>query len=38
MHLNEAQKALTFNTLARKVKARLHKKMGNLFFEIFTIH
>ena len=32
LHLNEAQKALTFNALARKAKARSHEKMGNLTF------
>ena len=32
LHLNEAHKALTFNALARKAKARLHEKMGNLTF------
>ena len=35
LHLNEAQKALTFNALARKAKARLHEKMGNLAFRNF---
>jgi len=32
LHINEAQKALTFNALARKAKARLPEKMGNLTF------
>ena len=33
LHINEAQKTLTFNALARKAKARLHEKMGNLTFK-----
>ena len=32
MKLNKRQKALTLNALARKAKARLHEKMGNLTF------
>ena len=30
--MSKLRKALTFNALAQKTKARLHKKMGNLTF------
>ena len=30
--MNKRQKALTFNALGRKAKARLPEKMGNLAF------
>ena len=33
LDINEAQKTLTVNALARNAKARLHKKMGNLTFK-----